>query len=131
MSLKSAWNAWEKGNAEFEKGNGENLDLLIEATDYLDNAGESGIMSDFAEETGIDKTANKEYTKEQRDADIQAFIKGEKTFDEALDAYAYLYAELVNSNEGWSWEFVDGVDLINVKEKVGSGDYNVLLPTFN
>ena len=50
MSLKSAWNAWEKGNAEFEKGNGENLDLLIEATDYLDRTGESGIMEDVGYE---------------------------------------------------------------------------------
>ena len=33
INQTSAWNAWEKGNAEFEKGNGENLDLLIEATD--------------------------------------------------------------------------------------------------
>ena len=64
MSLKSAWNAWEKGNAEFEKGNGENLDLLIEATDYLDNAGESGIMSDFAEETDIDNTKESDIIKE-------------------------------------------------------------------
>ena len=104
LDQKSAWEAWEKGNAEFKKGNSENLDLLIEATDYLDRTGESGIMSDFAEETDIDKSGNKEYTKEQRAADIQAFVKGEKTFDETLDAYAHLYSELVNSNDAWSWD---------------------------
>ena len=46
IDQKSAWEAWEKGNAEFEKGNGEEAELLIEATDYLDNAGENGIMEE-------------------------------------------------------------------------------------
>ena len=42
IDQKSAWEAGEKGNAEFEKGNGEATELLIEATDYLDRTGESG-----------------------------------------------------------------------------------------
>ena len=51
----SAWEAWEKGNREFEKGNGEATELLIDATDYLDRNPDSEILSDFAEETGVDK----------------------------------------------------------------------------
>ncbi len=61
-----------------KKGKGEQLDLLIDATNYLDRTGESDFMSDFAEETDVDKGINKEYTKEQRDADIQAFANGGK-----------------------------------------------------
>ena len=112
--------ALEYGLSLRGKGYGEEVEILADIIEYGEANPDSEVntlLSEFAEETAVDKTANKEYTKEQRDADIQAFIKGEKTFDEALDAYAYLYAELVNSNEGWSWEFVDGVDLINVKEK--------------
>lgn len=75
-------------------------------------------MSDIEEDTDIDKDINKEYTKEQRDADIQAFVNGEKTFDETLDAYAYLYADLVNSNEVWSWdEDVNGEQNLSRKMK--------------
>ena len=32
----SAWNAWEMGATEYENGNGESLELLIDAADYLD-----------------------------------------------------------------------------------------------
>ena len=42
IDQKSAWEAWEKGNAEFEKGNGEATELLIDATDYLDRNPDSG-----------------------------------------------------------------------------------------
>ena len=44
IDQESAWEAWEKGNREFEKGNGEATELLIDATDYLDRTGDSGIM---------------------------------------------------------------------------------------
>ena len=36
--------AYEYGLEQRKKGNGQDLDLLIEATDYLDSIGESGIM---------------------------------------------------------------------------------------
>ena len=42
IDQESAWEAWEKGNAEFENGNGESLELLIDATDYLDRNPDSG-----------------------------------------------------------------------------------------
>ena len=42
---ESAWEAWEKGNAEFEKGNGEEAELLIDATAYLDRNPDSGIIN--------------------------------------------------------------------------------------
>ena len=42
IDQESAWEAWEKGNREFEKGNGEATELLIDATDYLDRTGDSG-----------------------------------------------------------------------------------------
>ena len=44
IDQESAWEAWEKGNREFEKGNGEATELLIDATDYLDRNPDSGIM---------------------------------------------------------------------------------------
>ncbi len=118
IDQKSAWEAWEKGNTEFETGNGEAVELLLDATDYLDSTEDSKILSDSAEDTDIDKDKDKEYTKEQRDADIQAFVDGEKTFDEVQDAYAYLYADLVNSNKRWKWrEAVPGYKKISKKEK--------------
>ena len=38
--------AYEYGLEQRKKGNGQDLDLLIEATDYLDSIGESGIMEE-------------------------------------------------------------------------------------
>lgn len=56
IDQKSAWNAWEKGNQEFEKGNGESAELIADAADYLDRNPDSGIM----EEDGSEKQPSKE-----------------------------------------------------------------------
>ena len=48
--------AYEYGLEQRKKGNGQDLDLLIEATDYLDSIGESGIM----EEDGSERQSSKE-----------------------------------------------------------------------
>ena len=60
-------------------------------------------MSDFAEETDIDKSGNKEYTKEQRAADIQAFVKGEKTFDNPRTAAAGRRTRRSSRRPPWPW----------------------------
>ena len=42
---KKEWDAYEYGLEQRKAGNGENLDLLIDATDYLDRNPDSGIMN--------------------------------------------------------------------------------------
>ncbi len=101
---KKAWEAWEKGNIEFKKGNGNISEFLIDAADYFERNGDSEILSDFDGKMDIDKEIQEEYNRKQRDADIQRFVDGEKTFEEVQQAYASLYADLVKSNENWSWD---------------------------
>ena len=47
--------AYEYGLEQRKAGDGENLDLLIDATDYLDRNPDSEILSDYAEDAGVDK----------------------------------------------------------------------------
>ncbi|MBR6720437.1 MAG: HNH endonuclease [Clostridia bacterium] len=113
--------ALEYGLSLRGKGYGEEVEILADIIEYGEANPDSevnALLSEFAEETAVDKTVNKEYTKEQRDADIQAFVKGEKAFEEVLDAYTYLYAELVNSNKVWKWrKAIPGYGNISKKQR--------------
>ncbi len=76
----SAWNAWKMGAKEYQNGNGESLELLIDATNYLDRNPDSAIMEE--EKSDIYENLNAEtysdYKKRVPDAsetDYKLYIK--------------------------------------------------------
>ncbi|MDO5479919.1 MAG: hypothetical protein Q4G23_12240 [Clostridia bacterium] len=62
--------AYEYGLEQRKKGNGQDLDLLIEASDYLDSIGESGIMNT---EYGVGELANP-YSSDLIPTEINGYI---------------------------------------------------------
>ncbi len=86
---KKEWDAYEYGLEQRKAGNGENLDLLIDATDYLDSSGESGIMNT---EYGVGELA-KPYSSTLIPKEINGYISQMPNYgscievDKALDFY--------------------------------------------
>ncbi|MDO5479902.1 MAG: hypothetical protein Q4G23_12155 [Clostridia bacterium] len=98
--------AYEYGLEQRKKGNGQDLDLLIEATDYLDSIGESGIMEEDGSERhnmklDIQYFAEKDISK-QSDMSLK---KGIFSFEKQIEIHTAKIEKPEVYYENWSkWD---------------------------
>ncbi|MBQ2942606.1 MAG: hypothetical protein IJD97_10270 [Clostridia bacterium] len=98
--------AYEYGLEQRKKGNGQDLELLIEATDYLDSIGESGIMEEDGSERhnmklDIQYFAEKDISK-QSDMSLK---KGIFSFEKQIEIHTAKIEKPEVYYENWSkWD---------------------------